>query len=341
MKLTINREFNELYGVLSSLFIISNFEYFKEQVEEKWNIEFKVNKDEILNKISKKHIFQEAKHFIDMNLSIRDIFINSDLLRTCQDLDEYIFCLKNKKEDEIRIDIYQALGFDDLLQFKERPSIDLIIEKLDKEDFHSDIKWFKLALINNPMEYIYKFIGLIHEYLPLYEEIKEDFKEEYNNFVIWIEKNINSQGIDFIEGYLGFLNLSQYSEVYLNYSLFDLLSSHSYSDRSLHIYIGIMFKNYVEEQMNKEDIDKHLMVYKVLSDKTRFEIIKLLTEEESYGQGIAEKLGVTTATVSYHMDYLLGASLITTKRKSRRLYFSINKDQIKESISFLEKELKI
>lgn len=50
-----------------------------------------------------------------------------------------------------------------------------------------------------------------------------------------------------------------------------------------------MFKEYVEEKIGKQDIDKHLMVYKVLSDKIRFEIIKVLTNQESYRQEIAEK----------------------------------------------------
>lgn len=341
MKLTINKEFNELYGLLSTFLIIGNLDYFKDQVEEKWNMEFRINNIEGLNEISKNPIFQEAKYYIDMNLPIKDIFVNPDLLRVSKDLDEYILNLRKKNDPEIRLDIYKTLGFDDFIQNKRRPPIDLIVKKLDKEDFHSDIKWFILSLINNPIEYIERFIGLIDEYLPIYKEIKDDFKEEYNNFVKWIDKNISSQGIDFIERHLEFLNLNLYSEVYLNYSLFDLLSSHSYSDGSVSIFIGIMFKNYVEEQMNKEDIDKHLVVYKVFSDKTRFEIIKLLIEEESYGQEIAEKLGITTATVSYHMDYLMGASLIVTKRKSRRLYFTINKDQVKQSITFLQKELNL
>ena len=38
MNLIINKEFNDLYGILSSFMIVSNHNYFKIQMEEKWNL---------------------------------------------------------------------------------------------------------------------------------------------------------------------------------------------------------------------------------------------------------------------------------------------------------------
>lgn len=340
LKLTINKDFNETYGVLSTLLIFANYDYFKVQVEEKWNMKFEIYRDKSLKEISESSIFNDAKYFLDMELQIKDVFVNPELIRDCKDLDEYLLYLRNKEEDELKIEIYKALEFDDFVYDKEITPNQLI-EKIDELDCNSEAKWFFLSLLKDPRLYIEKFIKLIESYLPLYDEIKESFLKEYEEFVKWIDEELAIHGVDFIANHLEFLNLKQYTEVHLYYSLFDLVSSYSHSDGSIHIFVGIMFKEYFEDRKDKQDIDKHLIIYKVLSDRTRYEIIKLLVEQESYGQEIAKKLGITTATVSYHMDYLMGASLIITKRQSRRLYYSINKDQIKQSISFLEKELNL
>lgn len=340
MKLTINKDFNETYGVLSTLLIFTNYDYFKLQVEEKWNMKFEIYKDKSLKEISENPIFKEAKYFLDMDLQTRNVFVNPELIRDSKDLKEYLFNLGNKKEDQLKLELYQALELSQLYDDKKfTPS--QLIEKIDQLDLSNDLKWFVLSLLKDPRLYVKRFIKLIDSYLPLYEDIKESFSKEYQEFVTWIDEKVASQGVEFIDKQLEFLNLSQYKEVQLHYSLFDLVSSFSYSHGIIHIFVGIMFKEYFQEQKDKLDIDKHLSIYKVLSDRTRFEIIKMIVEQESYGQEIAKKLGITTATVSYHMDYLMGASLIITKRKSRRLYYSINKEQINNSIDFLKKELKL
>lgn len=341
MKLTINKDFNELYGILSTFLILTNYDFFKIQVEEKWGMKFEIDKDKSLKELSENPVFKEGKYYVDMDLPTKDIFINTGFLRNCKDLEEYFMNLRNQEDGDLKKEIFKALEFDEFIYDIEEASMDLIIEKINMSDFDSDIKWFLLSFIKNPLDYIERFIELIEEYLPIYNQLKDSFRDEYKDFVKWIDDKLVTHGIDYIDQHLEFLNLSQYTEVHLNYSLFDLLSSHVFSDGSIYIYVGIMFKEYVKERKDKLDIDKHLMIYKVLSDKTRFNIIKILINEESYGQEIAKKLGITTATVSYHIDYLMGASLIITKRKSRRLYYSINKDVVKQSISFLKKELSL
>lgn len=338
LNLTFNKEFNDLYGILSSFMFVSNHNYFKVQIEEKWNLEFDDKMEKDTKELFKKPIFHKAKYFVDMEIQTRDIFINPVFIAKSKDLDEYFKYLKQQSEDDLRISIFKCLGFEKSIDFKDEYYLKIILERIDGMDFDGDIKWYLIALINNPKCYIEKFVGLIQEYLPLYEELKKKYWKYYQEFVEWVDKKLLKDGINFLDDKLNFMNLKQYEEIHLNYSIFDLITSHILEDGIIHIYIGLIFKMYVEDQENKNDIDMHLNVYKVFSDKTRFEIIKILIAEESYGQEIAERLGITTATVSYHMDYLYATSLIFIKRKGRRLYYSVNKTQIKNSIKFLEKE---
>ncbi len=339
MNLIINKEFNDLYGILSSFMIISNYNYFKNQMEEKWNLTLDDEMERDIRKLLENPIFRKGKYFVDMNMKTKDIFINPTCIFKSKDLDEYFKYLNQQSEDDLRISIFEQLEFEELINYKEESYLNIALEKIEKMYFNGDEKWYLLSLIKDPKYYIKKFSNLIKEYSPLYEGIKKKYWKVYKEFVQWIDEKLSEQGIDFIDEYLSFINLKQNDEVHLNYSIFDLISSYNFGDRSIHIFIGLIFERYVEEEKNKNDIDKHLNIYKVLSDKTRFDIIKILIKNESYGQEIAEQLGITTATVSYHMDFLFGASLVTIQRKSRRLYYSINKEQIRKGISFLEKEL--
>lgn len=53
---------------------------------------------------------------------------------------------------------------------------------------------------------------------------------------------------------------------------------------------------------------------KVLGDKTRMDILHLLTEGPSYGKELAARLGLTTATVSRHLDQLKAVGLVNEER---------------------------
>jgi DNA-binding transcriptional ArsR family regulator len=53
---------------------------------------------------------------------------------------------------------------------------------------------------------------------------------------------------------------------------------------------------------------------KVLGDRTRLDILRLLAEGPSYGKAIADRLGLTTATVSRQLDQLKSAGLVLEDR---------------------------
>jgi DNA-binding transcriptional ArsR family regulator len=53
---------------------------------------------------------------------------------------------------------------------------------------------------------------------------------------------------------------------------------------------------------------------KVLGDRTRLDILRLLSEGPSYGKAIAERLNLTTATVSRQLDQLKEAGLVMEER---------------------------
>jgi len=337
----VHRGLNEAYAILSTFRFISNFHYFKVQVEEKWNMEIGKELEKDVLEMLENPLFQEARHFVQQEVPTSSLFINGDLITDSENIDDYFRRLLGQGEDELRGQVFRLLDLDLTLDFSTDHALHVILQHLEKLDFPGDVKWFLISLIQNPELQLKRFQGTIDRFLPLYEELKEKNMPQYQHFRQWFEAELNEHGVDFLDKHVSFINLQGYEEVQLSYSLFDLLSSHHLRDGGLHLFVGMLFQKYVQERTTKKDMDTHLMTLKVLGDPTRLEILKFLTANESYGQEIAEKFGISTATVSYHMDYFLGASLIHIERKGRRLYYSVNKSQIRDCLKFLANEFEL
>lgn len=76
--------------------------------------------------------------------------------------------------------------------------------------------------------------------------------------------------------------------------------------------------------------DKVSQVFKIISDRTRLEILRAIIKEPTYGKLLAEKLNLTTATISHHVEVLKSINLIVEKRNKNIKYFVANEQEIKK-----------
>lgn len=67
---------------------------------------------------------------------------------------------------------------------------------------------------------------------------------------------------------------------------------------------------------------------KVLSDKTRLEILRQLKTRPTYGKVLSSRLKLTTATISRHLDQLKAINLITEEKESNVKYYHVNSDEV-------------
>ncbi|KQO17194.1 DUF2087 domain-containing protein [Paenibacillus sp. Leaf72] len=78
-------------------------------------------------------------------------------------------------------------------------------------------------------------------------------------------------------------------------------------------------------------LEKVVAYHKALADPTRIKLLILLSEGELNGQVLAEKLGVSPATITHHAAKLREASLINERRDKNTIFFSLNHYFIKSS----------
>ena len=75
-----------------------------------------------------------------------------------------------------------------------------------------------------------------------------------------------------------------------------------------------------------------ILLFKCLSDKSRLQILKSLAIEDMYVERLAERLGITAATMSFHLKKLADAGAVTSYKSQYYMMYSLNKEIFETSI---------
>ncbi len=78
-------------------------------------------------------------------------------------------------------------------------------------------------------------------------------------------------------------------------------------------------------------LDRVVQYHKALADPTRIRLLILLANGELNGLDLADRLGVTPATITHHAAKLREASLIKERRDKNTIYFSLNHSLFKSN----------
>ena len=86
----------------------------------------------------------------------------------------------------------------------------------------------------------------------------------------------------------------------------------------------------------------HSMFFKMLSAKTRVQILKLLRKHDDLTvDDLATQLGVTVPTVSRHLQLLRMQNLVTFNQDAQTRYYEVNDKEIGKRISAFLQDLEI
>ncbi|MDE6280402.1 MAG: metalloregulator ArsR/SmtB family transcription factor [Oscillospiraceae bacterium] len=75
-----------------------------------------------------------------------------------------------------------------------------------------------------------------------------------------------------------------------------------------------------------------ISLFKCLADKSRLQILKSLAVEDMYVERLAERLGLTAPTISFHLKKLSDAGAVTAYKNQYYMMYSLNKEIFQTSI---------
>lgn len=228
---------------------------------------------------------------------------------SCDDAD-------NTSEDELR-----NLG--DLLNF------------IDSSGYDKEAKWEAVKIYNHTETYYNEMYQLLKDTVEL---LQKKFSSqiaafEQNFYQYWTEFQKKENLLDALEEKL---NISWKQDgnaaflipiISLPFTVAISIDSPNQQHRDVIRMSVIMDQRFASagRKVKKEDIIK---IGKLLSDKSKIDILEYVSQRPAYGKEIADELHLSTATISYHVNALFNMGFLSTSINSNKVYYSINQAKI-------------
>lgn len=119
-----------------------------------------------------------------------------------------------------------------------------------------------------------------------------------------------------------------------------MIQFYSYDLIESFVKIGMYFSLSKEEG---DSLKYHSQILKVLGDDTRIDILDLLKEDNYYAKELSDKLFITPATLSYHLNQLQICGFVGSYMVGRKTYYYLRKagfDNVIDSLNDFVKDLK-
>lgn len=299
-----------------------------------------------------KYVLSEFQYFSDM---VPVYIYSAAFAADNEDIQTVEELLKTMDNAEIEL-VFKYLGGIFIGEYvkglhDEWAKIDNDIQKMEKYIRDADIEEKErkekfLECIQNPEEtkqrlcYMFRqfyekaYINIEHDLLGALEIEREKYLTLFNeNPEAFFSKYLNN----FFKSTNGEWDFKMNIQVSILFQItFWILNLHDYIEKRGIVVLGARMDNFVNAQAVKDQVDKFL---KVLSDKRRVDIIKLLAEKTYYGYEFASILKLTPATVNYHMSFIIDAGLVSFEREDNKVLFNLDKEKIKMLFKETEKML--
>lgn len=155
---------------------------------------------------------------------------------------------------------------------------------------------------------------------------------KYDNVFDLIDEKVNVQGID------AFKNVNIIPSIF-NFNTLSIIEKDPFLNSLKHptLHIGSMIFDLSDAvKVMPQENERLLMVLKTLSDKSKFEILRVCKDNPMYGQQVATHLQITTATASYHLNALVNMGYLSLNVKANRIYYQSKPERIQTDLDLIK-----
>lgn len=226
----------------------------------------------------------------------------------------------------------------------EKPKISkAFVEVKERYKIQEKIKW--LIEDNQLMNFFQKYEDVKAKTVHLLSTIvKSGFQQKMESI-----KEKTDLGTEYINNYIGKDTIDGILEkvsgrprkFFAGFREYNIIPSYFVSPRFIRIFSGdklyVVFDCRITRDKKQAMLDELSNILKIIDDKSRLEILKILTSNKSYGKAIADVVGISTPTVSHHLDILKQAGFVREEKVRNIKYFYADKEKLKKVIEDLNK----
>lgn len=298
------------------------------QFEMKWA-------EDLLSKLSKeeRHSLEMIKKFPAGGIELLNFVLDSGELEDVNKFIDYI------KSADI-LDFYFYILNEEIDKNKIEKAF---IDAKERYKIQEKIKW--IIEEENLMNFFDNPDNVRKSTLRIFEAIaKNGFAEKLS-----LVKNKMQEGIEYINLFLGKDSIETVLEKisgrprksFLGYKEYNIIPSYFVSPRFIRIYSGdklfVVFDCRVTRDKKEALLDELSNILKVIDDKSRMEILRILVNNKSYGKALSDIIGISTPTVSHHLEILKQAGFVKEEKIRNIKYFTADKEKLKIVIEDINK----
>lgn len=186
-------------------------------------------------------------------------------------------------------------------------------------------------MLTDMEDYKYKYISLLDDiYNSGFEEKLEELQERYEDSIEAVNQRLKGRNpVKVAEEIKGskFSSKNNFREYIFTPSYF--FHHHNIISYNEDTFLMIFNIN-IDNSFDDGEAERLSELLKVLSDKTRLEILRQLKRRPTYGKILASRLNLTTATISRHLDQLRSINLLKESKSNNVKYYHVNSEEVEK-----------
>lgn len=230
-------------------------------------------------------------------------------------------------------------GWDDYLDY------DSFLDALSHSDFSPEVKWMSADLARRTQEIEDEVYALLEGPAAAYRQIVPELKPWLDRTFEAMKRKVEANPNDpFGEGWFLMENVPDENRTFLIFptaaswnGMGMWMTSLSPGATSL-LSVGCLCFNLMELLQDGDTLITHHLgdAAKALDDRQRLKILLALREGSLCGSELSERLELSAATISHHMNLLLQAGLISVEKAGNRLQYSLRPQGCEQTIQDLQ-----
>lgn len=342
MSIEIKNQLDPIFEILG-LLTVSRMENWEEEVVKQLD-EYGINGESFFRKhmkIVEKYVetfkkfkvsapgedffFQNAKE--DLSLMI---FIMAVENRACMESGQVL--------DSMKLRSFLAFYITDTVEHAKLPEVEdmpqlpdekAMIAFLDHADIKNEEKWYVLDLLRRPDFWFSQLFENIRLNIPAFEKAKAAVEKP-------LEKLFKEYAKSDHKEFMKLASNCADNPVIYGTLIAPLTQAVSYS----YGYEGLMC-GYLEKRRETPDSIKENMIRcsKSFGDKSKLDILCSLKTRSKYNLELADALNLSPSTTSHHMSILMSCGLVTVEKREGKVYYCLQKENIRAYIQEVERLL--
>lgn len=321
----------------------------KNRDEERPSSQFEQQLEEIVEEM--RHMSVPLETYMDKILYfykddvLRMFFINVKTLLRYRSFDEYVEFLQSMDEVLIKKQLMTSI----VKQDEEELVVEDKVEELVGNQFafldflkylpiDDTLRWNYFTIMSQPKKFVEDFISLHQTIKPIFDKVYAEYLPILEKSYTEFEATIREYPTILAEAFTGTKEIEEIDWTSDDISVIPtlLLSDFFFQDSEI-LLLGAksleVIQHFIQTRLDKQQ--ERINVFKNLGDKTRYQIFCEIAKGTKSVKKIAEQLGITSATVSYHINELVLSNLVVQGWNKKDCLKAIHTELITEVMNGL------